>query len=217
MNLTLQSATIIASLYAAMLLNAGNNPTAANSDKGKIAERWAASVSAEQSGDFAEALNQAGAWMAASGDNYLGVLRAGWLNYSAQDYPKAAAYYAQAAKTQPTALTPLLGLLTVAQAMGDAEKIQSSADRVLKIEPTNYKALMAAGGALLARGDHRKARGFYARVLAIYPEDTDAQSGAAWCSFYLGDRREALKAFQAIAMVNPSYPFVQEGLDLSAH
>jgi len=44
-----------------------------------------------------------------------------------------------------------------AQAMNDSAKIQTAAERVLRVEPTNYKALMAIAGAQFAAADYRKA------------------------------------------------------------
>ena len=57
MNLTLQTATIAASLFAAMLLKAGSASPSA-SDTRKASDAWAASISAEQSSNYTEALKQ---------------------------------------------------------------------------------------------------------------------------------------------------------------
>lgn len=215
MNLTLQTATIASSLFAAMLLKAGN-ASPSPSDTRKASGAWAASISAEQSADYTEALKQTIAWRQAGGDLYVTTLRTAWLHYLSGEYTKAAGFYAQASTQQPTAITPHLGLLATAQAMNDSAKIQAAAERVLRIEPTNYKALMAVAGVNFAAADYRKARGAYARVLGSYPEDNDALSGAAWSAFYLGDKREAQRGFERIAMVSPDYPWVQDGLAMCA-
>lgn len=216
MNITLQTATIGASLFAAVLLKAGNPSPATVQESRKAAEIWTASTTAEQSGDYTGALKQTAAWRQAGGDLYVATLRSAWLYYRSGDYAKAVEFYHMATTQQPAALTPVLGLLATAQAMNDGAKIQAAAERVLKLEPANYKALMALAGYCYATGDYRKSRGCYLRVLGSYPEDTDALSGAAWCAFQLGDRREAQKGFQRIASMNPDYPFVQEGLALAA-
>lgn len=209
-------ALAVTSLCASLLLKAGNAVPASNAHLDKLADLWTASITAEQAEDYSAALAQAGAWSATGGDPYLAELRAGWLNYLGKDYERSAECYAHAGARQPAALTPLLGLLAVAQATGDGVKIQSAAERVLKVEPTNCKALMAAGEGYLLAEDYRKARGLYVRVLASYPENTDALSGAGWCTFYLGDSRGAQKFFERIASVNRDYPHVQEGLVLSS-
>jgi Flp pilus assembly protein TadD len=216
MNLTLQTATLATSLFAALLIKAGSaNPTSAT-DPRKAGEAWASSLSAEQSGDYGEALFHTNAWRQAGGDQYVGLLRLAWLHYLKQEHAKAAAFYAQASSQRPNALTPLLGLLNTAQAMNDGAKIQAAAERVLRVEPTNYRALMAAAGAQFAAADYRRARSSYMRVLGVYPEDNDAMSGMAWSAFYLGDKSVAQRGFQQIATVSPDYPFVQDGLALCA-
>jgi tetratricopeptide (TPR) repeat protein len=214
MNLTLQTASIATSLFVAVMLKAGSSHPASTVDTPHASEAWAASVNAEQSSDYTEALKQTVAWGQAGGDHYVTLLRTAWLKYKSQDYPNAAAYYAQASAQQPTALTPLLGLLATAQAMNDSAKIQTAAERVLRVEPTNYKALMAIAGTQFAAADYRKARSIYARVLGTYPEDTDAISGVSWSAFYLGDKQEAQRGFERIASVSPAYPYVQNGLAL---
>ncbi len=216
MNITLSCASLVTSLCAAALLGAGGpDQTNATTDIRKAAEHWAASVSAEQSGDYVEAVQQTAAWRQAGGDLYVATLRAAWLHYCSQDYARAATLYHQAAQQQPTAMNPALGLLATAQAMRDGAKIQAAAERVLRVEPSNYKALMALGAMHYAGGDFRKSRGCYLRVLGSYPEDVDALSGVAWAAFQMGDRREAQKAFQRISMMNPDYPYVQDGLALA--
>jgi Flp pilus assembly protein TadD len=218
MNLTLQTATLATSLFAALHLKAGSaNPSVSTAaDSRKAGEAWAASLAAEQSGEYREALYHTGAWRQAGGDPYVALLRTAWLNYLQQDHAKAAGFYAQASSQRPSALTPLLGLLNTAQAMNDGAKIQSAAERVLRVEPTNYRALMAAAGAQFAAADYRRARSTYMRVLGVYPEDNDALSGVAWSAFYLGDKSAAQRGFQQIATISPDYPFVQDGLALCA-
>ncbi len=216
MNLTLHTATLVTSLCAAVLLKAGNPGTqTAGADSRKAAGAWTASLTAEQSGDYSAALQETGNWKQAGGDLFVATLRAAWLHYCSQDYAKAATTYHQASLLQPAAITPLLGLLSTAQAMQDPAKIQAAAERVLKVEPGSYKALMALGALSYASGDFRKARGWYLRVLGSYPEDIAALSGAGWASFQLGDRKEAQNAFQRIATMNPDYPFLQDGLALA--
>jgi tetratricopeptide (TPR) repeat protein len=217
MNLTLQTATIATSLFAALLIKAGSaNPTGSTAESRKAGESWAASLAAEQSGDYREALYHTGAWRQAGGDTYVALLRTAWLHHLQQDHAKAAGFYAQASSQRPSALTPLLGLLNTAQAMNDGAKIQAAAERILRVEPTNYRALMAAASAQFAAADYRRARSTYTRVLSVYPEDNDALSGVAWSAFYLGDKSSAQRGFQQIATISPDYPFVQDGLALCA-
>ena len=180
-----------------------------------VVSYWSASIQAETNKDYDEALKQVLAFQRAGGDSFMSSLRSGWLCYLKAAYPEAEQNYANASKLQPTAINPVLGLLTVAQATKDGKKIERAAEAVLKVEPSNYRANMALGGGFLAARDYRRAAFAYRRVLTVYPDDVDARSGAAWALYYAGDKHEALYHFRAILSMYPDYPYAQQGYDLS--
>lgn len=177
-----------------------------------LGKLWQESVTAESNGDAPQAMEKLMAYAKGGGDSYLANLRAGWLNYSAQKYEDAARYYTTAAKLQPNALNPRLGLLNVAQAKSDVAAATATADAVLKIEPTNYRALMAYAWGCFQAKDYRRAAGAYQKVLGMYPEDQDGISGAAWCQLYEGQKREALDLFHRLMSLNPEYANARQGL-----
>jgi len=206
---------LLLSLFA-ITWSIDNIKASAEPSGSSLAPYWSASLQAETDNNYGEAITRVAAYQQRGGDKYLAILRTGWLNYLNQNYTKAAASYSGASQLQPIAITPLLGLLSVAQAQNDAFKIQGAADAVLKVEPSNYKAQMALAGMYYTKKDYRKALSSYRRILTFYPEDIDATSGEAWCSFYLDNPQQALRGFEKILSVNPSYPYAQDGLDLLA-
>jgi tetratricopeptide (TPR) repeat protein len=201
-------AAIAFSLTASKADTAGNEST--------LAKLWAASLQAETDKNYDDALDQVGAYQQQGGDKFLAAIRTAWLCYLKKDYAEANAFYARASQMQPSALTPLFGLLNVAQAQKDSAKVQTAADAILRLEPSNYKARMATAGACYANKDYRGALSSYLRVLVYYPEDTDALSGASWSSFYLADPERAFQGFSKILSVYPDYPYAQQGYSLTA-
>jgi len=173
---------------------------------------WQASITAEASGDAMGAMDKLGAFSKNGGDPFLGRLRAGWLNLGEKKYDEAARNYGEAAKLQPNALSPRLGLLSVAQAKGDGAAAIAAAEAVIKIEPTNYRALMAAAWGAFQGKDYKRSAAAYQRVLALYPEDTTAISGAAWCALYSGQKREAREGFLRLMSLNPADAYVRQGI-----
>ena len=79
-------------------------------DAQKAADAWQQSITAESSSDFTTAMQQVINFKNAGGDPYLASVRAGWLSYQAKDHEKAVQFYTAAAKQEPRAITPHLGL-----------------------------------------------------------------------------------------------------------
>ena len=196
-----------------LALAAGDTQAIERKTKQEIqGDLWQASVTAETSGDKAAALTKMQEYAKAGGDPYLTNLRSAWLSYSSTKYDEAERFYKAAAALQRTAVSPLLGLLNIAQAKNDTAGAAKAAEAVLRVEPTNYRALMAlAWGAFQAK-EYRRSESAYQKVLVLYPEDQDAISGAAWCAFYNGQKREAANGFLRLQSLNPGAKYLQEGL-----
>jgi tetratricopeptide (TPR) repeat protein len=176
---------------------------------------WKASVTAETNKDYAAAIQQLTGFQQAGGDPFLLNLRAGWLYYLAQDYKNASDRYNQAARLQPSAITPLLGLLNVAQARADATEIRKAVEAVLRVDPINYTAQMAGASLQFKAQNYRESLSYYRRVLQYYPDDLAARSGEAWSLYHQGRRDLATTDFQILLSVNPDYPEARQGLDLA--
>ena len=190
-----------------------SNPQARQESIGLL---WQASLTAETNGDLTGAIDKLGAFAKNGGDPFMGRLRAGWLNLGEKKYAAAARNYGEAVKLQPGALSPRLGLLSVAQAQGDGAAAIAAAEAVLKIEPTNYSALMAVAWGAFQGKDYKRSTAAYRRVLALYPEDTTAISGAAWCAYYSGQKREAKEGFHRLMGLNPADTHVRQGIAATA-
>ena len=173
---------------------------------------WQASLSAEQSGEPDTALAKAAAYAKNGGDSYLATMRAAWLAYGQKKYEEAGRHYVSAMRLQTVALSPRLGLLTVAQDQSDVAAAARAGDLVLQLEPTNYRALMAVAWGAFQAKDYQKAIGRYRCVMALYPEDTDAISGAAWAAFYTGQKPEAKILFRRLVSINPDYQYARQGV-----
>lgn len=179
-----------------------------------LGQLWQESATAETNGDSAAAIEKLNAFAKSGGDPFLVSLRSGWLNYSAKNYDESATHYIAAMKLRPTALSPRVGLLKVAQGKAESALILRAADGVLKVDPNNYSALMAMAWEIYQKKDYRRAKAIYQHALDLYPEDQDALSGVAWCYFYTGMKRDARDGFLKLMSLNPDYPHVREGLSL---
>jgi len=173
---------------------------------------WQASLQAEKSGEAVAALAKTAAYVKNGGDAYLATMRAAWLAYGQKKYDEAGRHYVSAMKLQSIALSPRLGLLTVAQDQSDVAAAARAGDLVLQLEPTNYRALMAVAWGAFQVKDYQKAIARYRCVMALYPEDTDAISGAAWAAFYTGQKPEAKILFRRLVSINPDYQYARQGV-----
>jgi len=172
------------------------------------------SLQAETSRKYDEALRAVATYQQSGGDAFVASERAGWLYYLKGSYTEAEQAYLNANRLHATALNPLLGLLNVAEATKDKNKIRWAAEGVLKADPMNYRANMAVAGSSFAAHDYRGAAFLYRKVLTPYPDDVDARSGLAWAEYYSGDKQDPLYQFQTIIAIYPDYPFAKQGYKL---
>ncbi len=208
---------ILALLLPIFALSAGAIKSGApsKSTPSDLAKFWSDSVTAETAKNYDDAIKLVASFQQGGGDKYLSALRAAYLYSLNSNYQRSAELYASAAKLQPVALAPLLGLLSAAQGLNDTAKIRVAAENVLKAEPTNYRAHMALTGLLFTSREYRRSLSGYRRVLTFYPGDLDALSGAAWSAFYLGEKREAIEDFQQLMSLSPDYSYARKGYELS--
>jgi tetratricopeptide (TPR) repeat protein len=175
---------------------------------------WQASLTAETSKDYDLALKQIAAYQAAGGDTFLANLRTAWLCYLKKDYKKAAQYYDEAERLRPSSINPLLGLMYVNVALGDAAATEKAAENVLHVDPLNYQAQMMAAAQQYALKNYAMALASYRRVLNYYPDDLTALSGEAWSLYYLGRVKEAKADFEILLGINSSDIWAVKGLNL---
>ena len=188
--------------------------TTSDTHTGAPAQFWQASVTAETNKDYDTALSQVTTYQTSGGNAFLAHLRAAWLYYLKQDYKNATAQYLQAEQLQPSAINPLLGLLSVSVAEGDGNSIDKAVQNVLRLDPMNYRAQMAAAYRQYLAKNYAVALASYRRVLAAYPDDMTALSGEAWSLYYLGQADKAASDFQTLLGINSSDSWSQKGLAL---
>jgi tetratricopeptide (TPR) repeat protein len=199
-------------LFSAMTSGLGFGQTTPATDS---AQFWQASLTAETNKDYETAIKQTTTYQAAGGDTFLATLRSAWLSYLKKDYKNATLYYDAAEQLRPSSINPLLGLMYVSAAQGDAAAIEKAAENVLHVDPLNYQAQMLDASQQYASKNYALALGGYRRVLTYYPDDLTALSGEAWSLYYLGRLKEATADFKLLLGINSSDTWAQKGLSLS--
>lgn len=191
--------------------------TAANAaDKlAAISEAWQQSITAESNGDYASALESVLAFKSAGGETYLAAVRAGWLSYLNKDYPKAVQFYATAAKQEPRAITPHLGMMNVYHAESQPENVLREAREVLKIDQFHRSTLLIAGEILFNQQDYRKAEVYFERAYKLQPEDPIAMSWFGWSQIDQGQARLAAPLFEKLMEINPEGYMVKDGFAIT--
>lgn len=180
----------------------------------KLGALWQESVAKEQASEPAQALDATARYLREGGDPYLANLRAAWLHYGQKQYGDAARFYQAAARLQPAAVSPRLGLLNIAAEKGDAMEAMKAGELVLAADKCNLRALYAVAWGAFQAKTYGKSGTTYRRILELYPEEIDAASGAAWSAFYEGRKSEARRFFRMVVSVNPDYTDALKGLGL---
>ncbi len=180
-----------------------------------IAEAWQQSLSAEAGNDYAGALESVLAFKSAGGDTYLAAVRAGWLSYLNQDYDKAVQFYSTAARQEPRAITPHLGLTYTFLAQQKPKEALIAARNGLNIDQYNFKLLLIAGELLFNEGDFRKAETYFDRAHHLQPEDPIAMSWLGWSQINQRQVKLAARVFEKLMQINPDGYLVREGYAIS--
>jgi len=180
-----------------------------------IAEAWQKSLTEESNNDYAAALESVLAFKNAGGETYLAAVRAGWLSYLNKDYTKAVQYYTTAAKQEPRAITPHLGMMNVYQAQTQLENVLRAAREVLKIDQFHRPTLLIAGEILFNQQDYRKAEVYFERAYKLMPEDPIAMSWFGWSQINQGQVRLAAPLFEKLMQISPDGYLVRDGFAIT--
>jgi tetratricopeptide (TPR) repeat protein len=180
-----------------------------------ISEAWQQSLTAESNVDYAGALESVLAFKNAGGETYLAAVRAGWLSYLNKDYTKAVQYYITAAKQEPRALTPHLGMMYTHLAEVQPENALRAAREVLRIDQFHRTTLLIAGEILFHQQDYRKAEVYFERAYKLQPEDPIAMSWFGWAQINQGQARLAAPLFEKLMEINPEGYMVRDGFAIT--
>ncbi|WP_395738946.1 tetratricopeptide repeat protein [Prosthecobacter sp.] len=178
-------------------------------------EAWQKSLTAESNNDYAGALESVLAYKSAGGETYLAAVRAGWLSYLNKDYAKAVQYYTTAAKQEPRAITPHLGMMNVYQAQSKTDDQLREARKVIDIDPLHRSTLLIAGEILFNQQDYRKAEVYFERAHKLTPEDPIAMSWYGWSQINQGQARLASHLFERLMQINPDGFMVRDGFAIT--
>lgn len=184
-------------------------------DPQKAAELWQQSLVDESNQDYPAALKNVLDFKTAGGETYLAAVRAGWLSYLSKDYDKAVAFYTTAAKQEPRAITPHLGLTHTFLAMQKPKEALSAARAGLNIDQFNFKLLLIAGELLFNQADYRKAETYFDRAHHLQPEDLTAMSWLGWAQIGQGQARLAAPVFEKLMQINPDGYLVRDGFAIT--
>ncbi len=180
-----------------------------------IAEAWQKSLTEESNNDYAAALESVLAFKNAGGETYLAAVRAGWLSYLNKDYTKAVQYYTTAARQEPRALTPHLGMMNVYLAQTQPEDALRAAREVLKIDQFHRPTLLIAGEILFNHQDYRKAEVYFERAYKLMPEDPIGMSWFGWSQINQSQARLAAPLFEKLMQINPEGYMVRDGFAIT--
>jgi tetratricopeptide (TPR) repeat protein len=176
-----------------------------------ISEAWQKSLTAESNSDYAGALESVLAFKSAGGETYLAAVRAGWLSYLNKDYAKAIQYYSTAARQEPRAITPHLGMMNVHLAQAKPEDALRAAREVLKIDQYHRSTLLIAGEILFNQQEYRKAEVYFERAYKLMPEEPIGMSWFGWSQINQGQARMAAPLFEKLMQINPQGYMVRDG------
>lgn len=137
-------------------------------------------------------------------DRYSSEMGAGWASWSAGNLDEAAKHYSAAARMQPSAIGPRLGMLDVAISAGQDPEIVLASEEVLSIASDNYDALMLVVGSSIRLGDLPKAGRVCRRVLELHPGNTPALRAAVEIEEQRGNVAAAKILSQQLARATPS-------------
>jgi tetratricopeptide (TPR) repeat protein len=137
--------------------------------------------------------------------DYILILRLGWLNYRRGDNRKAIQYYRRATELKREAIEPWLGLLLPLFGAGQYHEAVKVGEIVLAKDKLNYLALARVARCYYVLQRYNKAAEYYARIVDLYPGDVQMRAGLAWSYLRAGLKNKARAQFRLVLAVNPSY------------
>jgi len=177
-----------------------------------VSDLYRASYTAEAKGDHAAALKSMEEIAQRGVNDYLLLLRRGWLLYLVGRNAEAVVSYQKALATQPKAIEPKLGVMMPMMALrrwSDTEKLGAE---ILAVAPGDLTVLGRMGYVNYQQGKWERAAGFYRQALALYPANVEMQAGLGWSLLKLGKTAEARAEFEKVLAVAPDHPSAKDGI-----
>lgn len=186
------------------------NVQAAQYDTSKLFE---SSFAYEVNGDLDRAINDTIQILRVDPNNYIALLRSAWLYYSNARYSDAIAYYTKAAKINPGAIEPKIGVTLPQMALGNWEAAATAAKAAISLAPKDYTVRIRLAYISYMRGAYQESAALYASLLRHYPSDMDVKLGLAWAYYKLGNKAQAKKLFDEVLKVRRDNVSAKSGLD----
>jgi Flp pilus assembly protein TadD len=178
----------------------------------RVAALYRASYQLEAKGDAAGALATMTEIRAATGASYFVVVRTAWLEYLAGSFGPSVASYREAARLEPKAVEPKLGLTLPLLAQKRWRDLERACRDVLALDAGNAVARARLAHAQYSAGNYPDAATVYRRLAAEYPADLNHKTGLGWALLRMGRRAEARRLFEAVLAVSPDNPNAKQGL-----
>ncbi len=156
---------VLAVLFACQILFAGN--VCANETK-KIGELFEKSYAAEAVANYPVALNSVLQILRLEPDNYVALLRAGWLSYLKKSHEDFVEYYNKADALKQNAVEAKFGLLYPLAILKKWDDFENVLSAIIKIDNNNYNANSRLAYLLYANGQYKKALSYYKKLLELY-------------------------------------------------
>ena len=178
----------------------------------RVAALYRASYLLEAKGDAAGALGKMAEIRAATGAGYFVVVRTAWLQYLAGSLGPAVASYREAARLEPKAVEPKLGLTLALLAQRRWRDLERACRDVLALDAGNALARARLAHAQYSVGNYPDAAGVYRKLVAEYPANLDHRTGLGWALLRMGRRADATRLFHAVLAVSPDNANAKAGL-----
>jgi Flp pilus assembly protein TadD len=190
---------------------AAPRPATAAPDE-RVAVLYRESYQLEAKGDAAGALGKMNEIRAATGATYFVVVRTAWLQHLAGSFVPAVASYREAARLEPKAVEPKLGLTLPLLAQKRWRELERACRDVLALDGGNALARARLAHAHYSAGNYPDAATTYRKLVAEYPSNLDHKTGLGWALLRMGRRAEARQLFEAALAVSPDNPNAKQGL-----
>lgn len=173
---------------------------------------YQASYEREAVADYAGALANIDALLAAGEDDYVVHLRRGWLLYLSGRYADSVVDYQAAATRDPASAEAVAGLSLPLMALRRWTEAERACKRLLELTPNNYLGLSRLAYVLYSSGRYAEAEAQYAAVLRLYPSDVEMRTGLGWAQLKQGKVSQARAAFSEVLRTAPGHTSSKEGL-----
>ncbi|MEK8022226.1 MAG: tetratricopeptide repeat protein, partial [Candidatus Hydrogenedentota bacterium] len=178
----------------------------------KLADAFKASYASEAAGKYLDAFQAIVQVLQGNEDNYVVVMRLGYLKGMMGEYQEAARLYGSAAALKPDAVEPLVYQQYQFLLMTDWSALAASSREALKRDTQNYSSRSRLGYALYNMGRYSEAGENYSRVSALYPLDLEALTMRGWCYARLNRKGSASQLFREVLTISPDYQSAKDGL-----